>query len=46
MFLGIILRVLRLEDFLTQREGDMVFFQVFLLSPLTETVRGCVSLKK
>jgi hypothetical protein len=36
-FLGIILRVLRLEvfcmDFLNHREGGMVFYQVFLLSP-------------
>ncbi len=36
-------------DFLNHREGGMIFYQVFLLSPLqctVETVRGCVSLKK
>ncbi len=40
-------------DFLNQRrEGGMVFYQVFLLSPsqcaawTVETIRGCVSLKK
>jgi hypothetical protein len=34
-------------DFLNHRDGDMVFYKVFLLSPFfTETVRGCVSLKK
>ncbi len=39
-------------DFLNHREGGMVFYQVFLLSPLQctttelETGRGCVSLKK
>jgi hypothetical protein len=35
-FLGIILRVFRLEvsDFLNHREGGVVFYQVFLLSPL------------
>ncbi len=36
-------------DFLKHREGGMVFYQAFLLSPLqctVETVRGCVSLKK
>jgi hypothetical protein len=39
-------------DFLNHREGGMVFYQVFLLSPLQctvvnciETVNGCVSLK-
>jgi len=38
--------------FLNLREGDMVFYQVFLLSPfqctvteLKEAVKGCVSLK-
>jgi hypothetical protein len=38
-------------DFLNNGEGGMVFYQVFLLSPLQcavtlETVRGYVSLKK
>ncbi len=41
-------------DFLNHREGSVVSFQVFLLSPLqctvthctVETVRGCVILKK
>ncbi len=40
-------------DLLNHREGGMVLYQVFLLSPLqctvagtVETVRGCVSLKK
>ncbi len=39
-------------DFLNHREGGMVFYQDFLLTPLQctvtelETVRGCVSLKK
>jgi hypothetical protein len=40
-------------DFLNHREGGMVFYKFFLLSPLqcmysnfTETARGCVSLKK
>jgi len=35
-------------DFLIHRKGCMVFYQVFLLSTFlsTETVRGCVSLKK
>ena len=36
-------------DFFNHRVGGMVFYQVFLLSPLqckVETVRGCVSLKK
>ncbi len=40
-------------DFLNHREGCMVFYQVFLLSPIQCTVaelykyvRGCVSLKK
>ncbi len=40
-------------DFLKHREGDMVFDQVFILSPLQcdvnllqKYVRGCVSLKK
>jgi hypothetical protein len=37
-FLDITLRVLRLEvsvlDFVKHREGGMVFYQVFLLSPL------------
>ncbi len=39
-------------DFLNHREGGMVVYQDFLLSPLhcrvteLETVRGCVSLKK
>ena len=39
-------------DFLNHREGGMVFYQDFLLSPLQctvtelKTVRGCVSLKK
>jgi hypothetical protein len=42
-FLGIILKVLRLEvsvymGFLTRREAGMVFYQVFLLSPLQCTV--------
>ncbi len=41
-FLGIILRVLRLEvcvmDFINHREGGMVFYQVFLHSPLQCTV--------
>jgi hypothetical protein len=40
-------------DFLNHREGDVIFYPVFLLSPLQctvthyiEAVRGCVSLKK
>jgi hypothetical protein len=38
-------------DFLNHREGCVVFYQVFLLSPLQytvtlEPVRGCVSLRK
>ncbi len=36
-------------DFLNHREGGMVFYHCFLLSPLqctAETVRGCVNLKK
>ncbi len=33
-------------DFLNHSEGGLAFYQVFLLSPLAETVRGCVSLKK
>jgi hypothetical protein len=39
-------------DFLNHREGEVVFYQVFPLSPLqctlkaVKTVRGCVSLKK
>jgi hypothetical protein len=36
-------------DFLNHREGGMVYYQVFLLSPLQcilENVTGCVSLKK
>ncbi len=32
-------------DFLNHREEGVVFYQVFLLSPL-ETVRVCISLKK
>jgi hypothetical protein len=33
-------------DFLHQGEGRRVFYQVFILSPVQQTVRGCVSLKK
>ncbi len=33
-------------DFLNHREGGKVFYQVFHLSPFTDFVRGCVSLKK
>jgi hypothetical protein len=39
-------------DLLNHRKGGMLFYQVFLLSPLQsqyrteEIVRGCVSLKK
>jgi hypothetical protein len=50
-FLGIILfsNLKFLYGFLKNRERGMVFYQVFLLSPLQCTVtnvRGCVSLKK
>jgi hypothetical protein len=42
MCLGIILRILRLEVFVwiseTIGKGGMVFYQVFLLSPLQSTV--------
>jgi hypothetical protein len=48
-----ILRVLRLEDsgmdFLNQREGGMVFYHVFLLSPLRCIVthyRNCKRLRE
>jgi hypothetical protein len=45
-FLGIILRVLRLEVSLWIREGGYGFLSGFPPFSCTEAVRGCVSLKK